>query len=281
MMPNRKFLVMTPILMVVAVVLANPSISDGQEVGASGSLPPSAGFRPLGQPGRAALYNRDDSSPSASQQSSPAATQSGVMQTAYRQGGFVTPDLGATQDNAAPPVTGRAAPAVGTPSAPPLSVRPAPTTGNSSGGGLPPGGYGAGGQPLVRGNQNTPVNPQPLTGQSPSDLTPVPSPQMNQNWATTGTSPLVTAPSGYRAEFWECGAPMVIPAGGNPYIYYPATVMPNAPQAVAVMPSAGPRPLFTLGQENYNVQLGQGIIGQPTAYVVGQPIRNFFRYLAP
>jgi len=27
--------------------------------------------------------------------------------------------------------------------------------------------------------------------------------------------------------------------------------------------------------------LGQGLIGQPTAYVDGQPLRNLLRYVAP
>jgi hypothetical protein len=27
--------------------------------------------------------------------------------------------------------------------------------------------------------------------------------------------------------------------------------------------------------------VGRGIIGQPTVYVAGQPIRNFLRYLSP
>ena len=49
-----------------------------------------------------------------------------------------------------------------------------------------------------------------------------------------------------------------------------------------VMADAAPcRPLITLGQGAYNAQLGQGILGQPTAYVPGQSIRNFIRYLSP
>ena len=28
-------------------------------------------------------------------------------------------------------------------------------------------------------------------------------------------------------------------------------------------------------------RLGQGIIGQPTAYIDGQPVRNLFRYIFP
>jgi hypothetical protein len=57
--------------------------------------------------------------------------------------------------------------------------------------------------------------------------------------------------------------------------------MPSSAPQLYSQNNAGWRPLFTLGQENYNVQLGRGIIGQPTVYVTGQPVRNFLRYLFP
>lgn len=40
-------------------------------------------------------------------------------------------------------------------------------------------------------------------------------------------------------------------------------------------------PLIRLVQNNAGTYLGQGIIGQPTAYVNGQPLRNLLRYIAP
>ncbi len=41
------------------------------------------------------------------------------------------------------------------------------------------------------------------------------------------------------------------------------------------------RPLVNLGGAKPGTYLGQGIIGQPTAYVDGQPFRNLLRYISP
>jgi hypothetical protein len=63
----------------------------------------------------------------------------------------------------------------------------------------------------------------------------------------------------------EISAPAVLP---------PAFVAPEA--------SAAPkRPLLSFGQQYKPVQLGRGIVGQPVAYVPGEPIRNFMRYIFP
>lgn len=69
--------------------------------------------------------------------------------------------------------------------------------------------------------------------------------------------------------------------GAVPGAYVPPTVTPNLTPGLYSPNNSGYSPVFTLGQENYNVQLGRGIIGQPTVYVPGQPIRNFLRYLSP
>ncbi len=63
--------------------------------------------------------------------------------------------------------------------------------------------------------------------------------------------------------------------------YIPPTLTPGAMPGYYTGADVGYRPLFSLGQENYNVQLGRGIIGQPVAYVQGQPVRNFLRYIFP
>ncbi len=63
--------------------------------------------------------------------------------------------------------------------------------------------------------------------------------------------------------------------------YVPPTYTPNWNPSMYSANNNGYRPLFSLGQENYNVQLGRGLYGQPTVYVPGQPIRNFFRYIFP
>ena len=62
--------------------------------------------------------------------------------------------------------------------------------------------------------------------------------------------------------------PVASARGGYSYGY-------AAPRQVAY------RPLVPLVPPSSNVQLGQGLLGQPTAYVPGQPIRNFLRYVSP
>lgn len=268
--------------------------SSNQQPSNNNPPPPSAGFRPIGSSSPVDAFRRSRVTASrpqtganngdsqiqlsleGQQNSLPLPDEVGVQPATFTQDGFAMPDMPAgnygTGGQVAAPVTGGAAPPVNSKSAAPTSP---PATN-----------YGTNPAPLARGASPVtplPQNPVPSTT-SASDLTPVPTPQMGaQDWSTTGTSPLVTGPSGYRAVFWDCSTPQVVPTSGSPYVYAPPTVMPNSPQAVALTsyPYAGIRPIFTLGQENYNVQLGQGIIGQPTVYVPGQPIRNFFRYLSP
>lgn len=69
--------------------------------------------------------------------------------------------------------------------------------------------------------------------------------------------------------------------GAVPGAFTPPTLPPNLTPNLYTPNNSGYTPLFSLGQENYNVQLGRGIIGQPTVYVPGQPVRNFMRYLFP
>ncbi len=83
-----------------------------------------------------------------------------------------------------------------------------------------------------------------------------------------------------------CGGPSIMPgamppaAAGTPYSYAPPTITPDMAPGLYAPNNGGWRPLFTLGQENYNAQLGRGLWGQPTAYVQGQPFRNALRYLS-
>ncbi len=79
-----------------------------------------------------------------------------------------------------------------------------------------------------------------------------------------------------------CGPTVGPPYSGIPGSIAPPTVMPNqAPPGIYSPNNSGFRPLLGFGQDNYNVQLGRGIIGQPVAYVPGQPLRNFLRYIFP
>jgi hypothetical protein len=106
-------------------------------------------------------------------------------------------------------------------------------------------------QPAVPGS----VLPQPLPG----------NPQ-----------PIYSTPGAYPAATGNC-APS-LPPGGN---YVPPTVPPDWNPSMYSPNNSGYRPLISLGQENYNVVLGRGILGQPTAYVPGQYVRNFLRYIFP
>jgi len=82
-----------------------------------------------------------------------------------------------------------------------------------------------------------------------------------------------------------CGSPPMAntpPYIGLPGTFIPPTFMPNqVPQGNVSTGSVGLRPLIGLGQQNTNVQFGRGIIGQPKAYIPGQYVRNFVRYLTP
>ncbi len=150
-------------------------------------------------------------------------------------------------------------------------------------------------------------NPGPLAPAAPRTLTtndyaPIAQPRLD-GFATVDNCRNVTGPSNYRAAgFFNCdprtsgGPTYTIPATYTPP---PAQIAPvsTLPPAVAypgaapvsitgtlppVLPgSAGYRPLFSFGQENNPVQVGQGLIGQPVAYVPGQTFRNVLRYLAP
>lgn len=232
---------------------------------------PASQFKPLGQTSAVDRFAPRENIQRAQRSGS---DLSGVRQTAYMQSGFSMPALG---DNAVPP-TGTSS--LDQPALQPLTAGPTPPSLTNPAPGL---------NPVPRTN-NIPLggNTAAPTGtgfpNSPSDLTPIPSPQLNPNWSTVDNCALVSPPSGYRAQFWGCGP--VVPAGAIPYdspqIIAPATVMPGSPAAGSLYAgSVGPKPLFTLGQERNNVSLGQGIIGQPVAYVPGQYFRNFLRYLSP
>ncbi len=90
---------------------------------------------------------------------------------------------------------------------------------------------------------------------------------------------------GYQPTAYSCmppnAGPTFPPGGAVPSSAAPPTLPPNFTPGMYTPDNAGYTPLFSLGQENYNVLLGRGIIGQPTVYVPGQPVRNFLRYLSP
>ena len=71
----------------------------------------------------------------------------------------------------------------------------------------------------------------------------------------------------------------LVPApASTPFAYAPPAAMP--PATVYAPSNGGFVPVVGFGQAT-NAQLGRGLYGQPTAYVDGQPFRNFLRYIFP
>jgi hypothetical protein len=79
-------------------------------------------------------------------------------------------------------------------------------------------------------------------------------------------------------------APTILPPS-RPLAAPPASVsaLPAVPAPVAsgVPATFVYRPLLPVVPVPVDYYLGRGILGQPTVYVPGQPVRNFLRYLAP
>lgn len=138
-----------------------------------------------------------------------------------------------------------------------------------------------------------------------SDYAAIPSPRLENAFATIDNCRNISAPSSYRAAgFFGCGSPVSYgsPVYGPPAYAAPATYAPPpaqiapavafptngglAPIGIAgslppVLPgNPGYRPLISFGQESNPVQVGQGLLGQPVAYVPGQRFRNVLRYLS-
>jgi hypothetical protein len=126
--------------------------------------------------------------------------------------------------------------------------------------------------------QGTILSPGAVAVSSPSQAT-LPQYQM----ASCQTAPY-PCPGIYPTNFQQgqvLPPPSLPPDGLQGQTYIPPTLTPNWNPNMYAADNAGHKPLFTLGQENYNVVMGRGIIGQPKAYVPGQCVRNFFRYLTP
>jgi hypothetical protein len=93
----------------------------------------------------------------------------------------------------------------------------------------------------------------------------------------------MVSPRVYRQSLDACqptcssGSPMSYGpgTGGSPFSYVPPTYMP---QPYSRSPY---RPLIGLGQDLSRAYIGRGVVGQPVAYMDGQPVRNLFRYLLP
>jgi len=138
-----------------------------------------------------------------------------------------------------------------------------------------------------------------------SDYAPIAPPQLGNDFASMGNCRNISGPSTYRAAgVFGCnapanyGAPIYGPTTyGAPttYVAPPAQIVPaiRLPPGAVVSPASyagslppilpgnpGYRPLLSFGQEKNPVQVGQGLLGQPVAYVPGQFIRNALRYIS-
>lgn len=145
-------------------------------------------------------------------------------------------------------------------------------------------------------SRNVPVVGLPSTQVIPrnADMLPIAQPQLNDGFATVGNSCCVSAPSSYVAAMGlgNCVGGGYQPTTTQGYIATGPQVAPP-PQAASGVPSglvpvtrpSAPgvpkRPLINLGQDKNAVVVGQGLIGQPVAYVPGQCIRNWIRYISP
>ncbi len=131
----------------------------------------------------------------------------------------------------------------------------------------------------------------------PNDYQSIAPPQLNNAFATIDNCRNISGPSTYRAGSFGCGAPatyagpIYAPAAYNPPpsqfapgvalppgVGFPTNLSGSLPAVIPGNP--GFRPLISFGQENNPVQVGQGIFGQPVAYVPGQSLRNALRYIA-
>jgi len=163
-------------------------------------------------------------------------------------------------------------------------------------------------QPLP---QRTPLGNLPLNNfaqparPGASDYAPIAPPQLGNDFASMGNCRNISGPSTYRAAgVFGCNAPTNYgapiygpPTYGTPttYVAPPAQIVPaiGLPPGAVVSPASyvgslppvlpgnpGYRPLLSFGQEKNPVQVGQGLLGQPVAYVPGQFIRNALRYIS-
>ena len=167
-------------------------------------------------------------------------------------------------------------------------------------------------------NPGVPIQPVPqaqtfapggVTAMPTQDYAPLAQPQLNNQFATMSNSCHVSGPSSYTAASASgcaqvgyqpppayvaqpapvaagpvapgpvAAGPVPVPITPAPVVVAPA-VVPGAP--IVASPTGAPaRSLMTFGQEKYSVQVGQGLFGQPVAYVPGQKFRNCIRYLFP
>lgn len=164
--------------------------------------------------------------------------------------------------------------------------------------------------PRMQGSPQPPISSVPPPRSLPNypappiaDYQPIAPPQLvNGGFATMADCRLITPASSYTAmsPYGNYGGdcrviptsyadPRTMPAqiaapAMMPPTLPPTTLVPITPPGAYPPNAAGSAApvgsLVTFGQQNYPVQVGQGLWGQPVAYVPGQSFRNWLRYLS-
>jgi len=274
---------------IVSLVNAEPMLSG--QVHAQTARPT---FRPIGSGSLVDQYDRR------SNMNQP------IRQVAMQSQGFSLPEDGVGPPNASqpntsipptysPPQTPPSTAQPLRPSAPDLQPAPVPQTPNVR---LPGNTPSPGNSPMpnrtVAPNQFPPAGspaPRQLPMNGPpslADYQPVPPPEIsNGGFATMADCRLISPPSSYTAmspygTVGGCGSGVSPIAYAEPYLPPAAQIAAPAamPPLTTGLTAAPVKSLVTFGQENYPVQVGQGLWGQPVAYVPGQRFRNWLRYIS-
>lgn len=103
-----------------------------------------------------------------------------------------------------------------------------------------------------------------------------------------GAAPTYYAPGGYPAAYRApqiqrpvySQAAYATPAYATPAYYPVMNQVSSRRYAAYPVQSQAYRPIYPLASPQASY-VGQGILGQPKAYVSGQPVRNFLRYITP
>jgi len=224
-----------------------------------------------------------------------------IRQVAMQSGGFTLPS-GPGGFN--PPPINTPPPLLPGETRPPAQLQPSPAPlqplnapGNGNGLAPAPSATEPPFSPPPRSLPNSVPQTQPFSAPM-ADYQPIAPPQLsNGGFATASDCRLITPPSSYTAmsQGGSCQGYAVAPTGyaaptgyGGPYIPPPAQIaapvtMPGYGVPTGPVGPAGAAPvgsLMTFGQQNYQIQVGQGLWGQPVAYVPGQRFRNWLRYLS-
>lgn len=94
-----------------------------------------------------------------------------------------------------------------------------------------------------------------------------------------GPPPAEITPSETRSDQPQPGAAYPVQSQPCPVVAGPPAVVYR--RAPLYAPATVYRPVVRLAPMPRSVTVGRGVVGQPTIYVPGQPVRNFLRWLSP